>query len=97
MLSCYKDGALEYQGIIEFTDANNLVYHILHSMKQVYGKPDHHPIYLSGTILAGDEAVMLLKKYIRNLHFFKNPLPFDIAGGVCENFFGPLTGTHHCE
>jgi hypothetical protein len=90
MQSCYKDGSLEYLGIKTCIEVNDLVFNVLNVMKQVYGKPDAHPVYYSGSLKSSDEEIAILGRYLRKVAPMEDPLPFEIAGGMSGNYFTPL-------
>lgn len=88
--TCYRNGSLEFHGFSEWTEASDLVYHVLNVMKQVYGKPLQHPLYFSGIMTTGGEEAAMFKQYLKTVVPMRNELPFDIAGLASESFYTNL-------
>lgn len=76
-------------------NAQEFVYHCINVHKRL-GIDPNNEVHYSGELSSESSEIIILQKYLHNISFLPNPLPFEIAGQQNENYFQNLIEISAC-
>ena len=82
-----------------FTNENDFVYHLVNTFEQTRLNADTTEVIISGLMEKASKKHMLLKKYIKKVHFEELPAKYRYAYSIKElphHFFISLFNIHSC-